>query len=136
MNTPITIRDGIFAAFVTHWANLSPVAWPGVKFDPQTDVPDKTLGFIRIDMMNASGEQAALGSMYFSRKGVIAIQCFSVDGDGTDKALELADKALEYFETAGPGLVWYRNPSIIDIGAEGSWYQVNASIEFEYRVQR
>lgn len=125
-------REELFTAFGTFWAGRTPIAWQNVPFDP-SDLTDseKDDGWVRVTLLHAGGDIAALGTTFFRRTGQIIVQCFAEVGRGMDHAYTLAEAVASFYQTHR-GNVRIRQPSIVDIGPEGAWYQLNVSGEFSY----
>ncbi len=118
------------AYFNTQWASATPIAWPDVSFTP----PQST--WVRFAMKNNDSYQASIGSPSsnaFRRKGVVFIQVFQPEGQGSIDARAKADVAADIFIDNGLSGMRFSNVNAKDIGPDGAgFYQWNVTAEFEY----
>lgn len=112
------------------------VKWDGIdEMKPPSGEFDWVYGMIRHD----EGYQASLsgpedGKKRWRAEGILTIQCFwKLSDTGILGARALAEKIQKaYRGRATASGVWFRNPSIREVGADSSWYQVNFTVSFEY----
>ena len=70
-----------------------------------------------------------------TRLGLVSVQSFSPlsEGGGLSLAQKSAIIARDTFEGVGTASgIWFRNVRIQEIGATGTWYQMNIIADFEY----
>lgn len=117
------------AHFNTQWNSATQIAWPDIPFTP----PNAT--WVRFSMKNNAGFQASIGapgSNRFRRVGIVYIQVFQKEGQGSTDARTKADKAADIFIANGLSGVRFKNVNARDIGPANGWYQWQVSAEFEY----
>lgn len=125
-----TAEATIRAHFSTTWNSLTPIAFPDVQFTP----PNGT--WVRFSMKHTDGFQASIGaptSNMFRRRGVVYIQIFQKEGQGSTDARTKADTASDIF--IGKVIQGIRFNDVVarDIGADGNgWYQWQVAANFEY----
>lgn len=112
------------------------VLWEGNEADTP---PAKEFAYARYKILHRDGGQNSLtgatGSTKWKRTGFIAIQCFGplVSNKGLPIARSLGNIAREAYEgKASPGGIWFRNPTVREVGPTDGWFQVNAIVEFTY----
>lgn len=139
-----TAYDEILGAFRTAWeANAGAFNGgtpPEVRYDGVGDPgpPDSDDPWARVQIRHLTGTQASLAGAdakrRFERAGIITIQVFwPLSQAALSNARSLADVAREAFEgKATVSHVWFRNVRVQEVGADGSWYQVNILADFEY----
>lgn len=105
---------------------------------PANVAPSQNDIWLRLSLLHATGNQASLagenGVRRWNRTGFISAQCFAPLARGSvQKATELAcvvRDALQGKQTES--CVWFRNPRINEIGEDRDWFNVNATIDFDY----
>lgn len=139
-----TARDEIRAAVKTAWdAGTNAVAgyvpamfWDGV---PSASEPDPARAFARTTVRHVSSRQSALadatGRRRFEKLGIVTVSVFSPIGSAGGQGLgerlaQVAIGALQGRATAGG--VWFRDASILEVGASGAWDQFNVTADFRY----
>ncbi len=115
-------------------------AWDNVKFDPDEEFtsPADDDAYFRLTFQHIPGDagNAGLGNRYFRRTGLVIVQCFTRANTGRVRSNAVVDGVLLFFEkTSVPG-IWFRGQSPSEAGDDGSWYQVNVSVEFTYDTLR
>jgi hypothetical protein len=96
-------------------------------------VPDNT-EFVRYSQQSGSMDQSSMGAPAggtWSRVGQVIVQVFTPKDLGDKRALELADVVMAIFQGENDTGVWFRDVSVVDIGATGSLYQVNVVVTYE-----
>lgn len=103
------------------------------------DPPSQDTDWARVDMGHEAGGQASLsgpinGVTRWGQNGQIIVQCFGrISAGGIDKAMEMACAVRDAFRgRATAGGVWFRRQTIREVGQDKGWYQVNATITFDY----
>jgi hypothetical protein len=124
------LEAAVRAHFNTQWNSLTSIAWPDVPFTP----PNAT--WVRFTLKNNAGFQATIGapgSNMLRRIGVVYIQVFQKEGQGSTDARSKADTAADIFIANGLSGVTFSNVNVRDIGPDGNgWYQVNVSAEYRH----
>lgn len=109
--------------FDTLWNNETPVQWPNVAFS----LEDKT-EWVRFTILSEPARQAAMGgnnSNLYRHPGFVSIQIFVKPNTGIKRALELADMVTNVWRGAQFSGITMGAPSVIPIGVQDGWYQVN-----------
>lgn len=136
----IIARDESFAlihAAVSAWDATVKMYWEGVPIPPGAG-PTSDDVWLRASLQHSTGEQSSLagedGVRRWNRTGFISVQCFAPLASGSvQKATQLASvvrDALQGKQTTN--CVWFRNPKINEIGEDRDWFNVNATIDFDY----
>lgn len=134
----IIVRDQSFALIntaVTAWDGSVKKYWEGV---PGQAAPTSNDIWLRASLQHVVGRQSSLagvdGVRRWNRAGFISVQCFAPLARGSvQKATQLAcvvRDALQGKQTAS--CVWFRNPRINEVGEDKDWFNVNATIDFDY----
>lgn len=132
--------DEILAVYKSAWDTTGyPTDWENVSGDDTVTVPpvDGVTPWARVVVRNIVGGNesltGALGKQRFIREGFFTAQIFTGLGKGKTEAYALAKVVADAFEgKSTPSGVWFRNARINEIGNDGSWYQVNFVVNFEY----
>ena len=138
--TAATARNEIFAliyAAVTAQVPAAKIVWEGTLV-PADQMPTSDETWVRVSLRHVTGEQASLagvdGVRRWNRTGFVSAQCFApLASGGIQAATELARvvrDALQGKTTASQ--IWFRNPRINEVGEDRDWFQVNATIDFNY----
>jgi hypothetical protein len=137
--TPTEFRDAYLTALNTYWAGRTPVAWPNKPFDPETVGEADDDAYIQPQFLPVPEVQEYIGaSGYFRRAGSVAVHVLTRSGTGTDKALELADLLMAFFEDPDPDVAEaiFNNVNRNEIGGGGAWYQVSVTADYLYFTDR
>lgn len=85
---------------------------------------------------HAAGQQDTLGGhghRSFLRLGVLIVTINTPSGSGLSEAYALAKVVADAYEGASsPNGVWFRNVRINELGRDGTFYQTNVLVDFEY----
>ncbi|MEQ1624983.1 MAG: hypothetical protein ABL870_09840 [Sediminibacterium sp.] len=139
-------KDDILTLFKAYWdaqlLALYPtlsvqLIWPGV--DIQTPPLPET-PFLRVSIFHNFSRQAtfAPGAKRYERSGLVTIQIFTpLSSNLVAPNIALCEKlgiiTRDAFEGKNtPGGVWFRNANLREVGSDGTWYQFNMSVEFNY----
>lgn len=119
--------------FKAEWdATTHPVFYESVE----KDKIDATNPYIIPILRHADGRQATLGGTgvrRFVRNGLLLFRLFTPVGNGLQESYQLAKVVVDAFEgKSSPGGVWFRNTRINEIGRDGSHYETQIMVEFEY----
>ena len=137
------VYEAVVAAYLADMTANQPevvLAWENVKFDPDEAFPSysEADAFTRLNFQHTPGEagNAGLGNRYFRRGGIIIVQVFTRANTGRARSNDVVDSVLLFFETTSVPGIWFRGQSPSEAGDDGSWYQVNVSIDFDYDTLR
>lgn len=112
------------------------VKWDGID---EMKPPSGESNWVYVTIRHDDGFQASLSGPVDGKKrwrapGILTVQCFWLRTDtgimGARALASLVQKAYRGRATASG--VWFRNPSIREVGVDSSWYQVNFTVSFEY----
>lgn len=134
------LRDESFAmiqAAVTAWDATVKQYWEGVTV-LGTSQPTSNDTWFRASARHITGDQASLaganGVRRWNRTGFITVQCFAPLARGSvQRATQLASvvrDALQGKQTES--CIWFRNARINEIDEDRDWFNVNATIDFDY----
>lgn len=134
-------RDETFElirAAVAAWDPNVKMYWEGVPTSSSNPAPTSSQTWIRTSMNHVTGDQSSLagedGVRRWNRTGFISVQCFAPLASGSvQRATQLAcvvRDALQGKQTEN--CVWFRNPRIGEVGEDKDWFNVNATIDFDY----
>ena len=89
-----------------------------------------------VSIRHALGQQSSLGgigSRRFTRNGTIFVQIFTLIGKSLQEAYQLAKIVGDAYEgQASANGVWFRDIRVNEIGRDGTFYQMNVLIDFQY----
>jgi hypothetical protein len=131
-------RDEISA--IIHEA-LAGIGVTVVKYDgvDSLDPPSLEVNWARATIGHEDGGQRSLsgptsGKIRWGENGVIVVQCFGLMTEGgLTKAVQMACAVRDAFRgRATAGGVWFRRQTIREVGIDKGWYQVNATLTFDY----
>lgn len=114
------------------WNGATPIAWPDLKFS----IPDRQ-NWVRFDCAENDGQQVSMGSPgsnRFRHYGIVTIQVFQPQDQGSKEARQLATDALGVFMGAvtANGVQFY-DVQGRQIGNDGNgFYQINVLASFYY----
>lgn len=124
--------DEILTTFKNAWDTTGHKAfYENIEDDRETD----DSAFAKIQVTHSGSRQDTLGgigSRTFRRSGIVTIRIYTQAGKGLQESHQLAKVATDAFEGKSVSGIWFRNVRAIEIGREGSFYQVNVIAEFEY----
>ena len=137
--TPLSFRDSDFTSFSTFWAARTVIRWPNVPFDPQVDVPAADSAFVGVNLLGASGGEGRQGVKSFMREGSMTIQIYTRAGRSTDEVYSLANAVLEFFELRSTTKAedgYFKAARSVEIGPDGTWYQLDVTADYIYFTNR
>lgn len=112
------------------------VEWDGIdEMKPPSGDSHWVYAMIRHDpSYQASLSGPDQGKKRWRSTGMMTVQCFWLLKDtSVTGARALAEKLQQaYRGRATASGVWFRNPSIREVGPDSRWYQVNFTVNFEY----
>jgi hypothetical protein len=144
---PTTFNDAydqIFGLFRAKWFADTPAITggpvPEVEYQGMTSIgsPPQDAPWCRISLQHVTNNSAALNPdgvrKRFTVTGVVAVQIFVPIGQGLVLIRQLAPVAKEAFQgvRTADDSIWFREAQISEVGAEGSWFQMNVTASFEY----
>ena len=90
----------------------------------------------QVVVRHAAGQQDTLGGIgnrSFLRFGVVIVTINTPSGSGLSTAYALAKVVADAYEgVSSPNGVWFRNVRINELGRDGTFFQTNVLIDFEY----
>ncbi len=88
--------------------------------------------WVRFTILPGESFQVSIGTnnKRFRHPGVAMVQIFTLVESGDQTALDLADKIQKKFRSQTTDGVTYRTPSIVVVGRNEGWYQVNINCPF------
>lgn len=85
---------------------------------------------------HAAGQQDSLGgrgNRLFLRLGIMIVTINTPSASGLSDAYALAKVVSDAYEgVSSPNGVWFRNVRINELGRDGSFFQTNVIVDFEY----
>lgn len=132
----LTIREAkdlMFAVYQTiATVNNMETLYPDLPGKPPTATD---VSWARLSLQNQDGEQGSLSGAHGSRRwdmtGFLTIQVFTPFGAGGVGAYDIAQDLLAAYR-GDNSAVWYTNPRVREIGRDGSFFNVNFIINFQY----
>lgn len=126
-------KDLMFATYQTVAdANGIASVYPDLPGNPPESMD---ASWARLSLQNQDGNQGTLsgdaGTRRWDMVGFLTIQIFTPFGAGGVGAYELAQELLAAYR-GDKGAVWYTNPRVREIGQDGSFFNVNFIINFQY----
>ena len=106
-----------------YWS-YTDIAWVNVDFD----VPNNK-DWIKLNILNGSSSYRAINGLK-RHAGVILIQVFTPVNTGTNKVREYSDTIASIFDSKTFSDVVCDVASIVTIGADDRFYQVNVTIPY------
>lgn len=130
MNYETAIKT-IWNFFATRWGNTTKVAYDDVDFT----IPSGET-WVRLNVKTVDGYQASIGAPTNNRQrreGIITVQVFSPQGQGSIDARKKADLVIGHFlNQEASGIIFY-DVHAREVGNDGAgWYQINVLIKFRY----
>lgn len=136
VQTACNDMNGMVSAIMAQQWPDADIRWQGKGNNLDPPAADKK--WVRVTILHANGTQASLagadGTQRWNEVGTLVVQCFCpVDQGGLDKARAMATSLRAGFRgKASPNQVWFRDPSIREVGRDMGWEQVNFSVTFTY----
>lgn len=122
-----TGRKDVETRFQNYWGTTTEVL-----YDNMTRVPERGTPWVRLTINEGQSNIIGIADTNLYRNlGVIIVQVFVPEGQGTASARQLADQAAAIFRGAqfGSGITC-RAPQLANIGVIDGWYQINVSVPF------
>jgi hypothetical protein len=125
-----TIRN----AFSVSWGNSTPIAYDDVV---NVEIPPSPAAtWVRLNIAHVDGYQASIGSPNsnkFRREGLITVQIFQPQGQGSIDARKKADLVIPIFQGKQISGITFYDVQAREIGNDGAgWYQINVLAKFYY----
>lgn len=123
-----------YDAIAQHWQAgwpHTPTATGNATFEPTPGQP-----WVRLSVLDGASRQVSVGTptgggVLDRSDGVIAIQIFTPDDQGEAQGRWLADAACILLRRKSlAGGITTRVPSVIVVGNEGAWHQINVTCPF------
>lgn len=121
-----------------HIVNRWKIQFPkyGVELDNAgtLDVAKEKTAWCRVTVVPSETDQASMGgnSRLFRDRGVVIVQLFVKQNEGTGLLEELSSFVRELLQGRTVDGVVFRTTSVARIGLSGSWMQYNASTGYFY----
>lgn len=129
----IEARNHILSVFQDAWTELGSYK---VVWDDVTNMSNTNDFWARVTMRHTLGQQASLAgnspARLWEQTGTLTVQLFTPVGDGNTLAYQVAQKIVNAYRKAKSDCVWYRNPTINEIGTSGAFQQTNVIVDFSY----
>ena len=140
--------DAMYDAFNAFWA-VQPIR-PKLTYDNIVeDAVDNDLtivssdpivvgeGYVRIEVLHAAGQIAALGTKRHRQFGIFTAEVYAEMNIGRKRSAgRIADQALRFFQVMFVDGVTFQDPRINEVGNTGRWWQVNVLADFIYDLSR
>lgn len=126
-------NDDILALLKAAWDTTGhKMFWEEIRDDRETDQSPWAMVIVR----HAAGQQDTLGGKghrQFLRIGSIVVTINTPSSSGLSEGYNLAKVVADAYEgVASPNGVWFRNIRINELGREGTFFQTNVIVDFEY----
>jgi len=126
-------RATIESHFLTGWGTLTPVEIAGV---PSQNPP--ATAYIRLGIRSGTREPASLPAEWIRSNGLVVVDVFAPDGQGSIRDRELADQVasvLDLRQLHSPGVrtIRFGVTSIIeDLNATPGWFRIQCLTPFQH----
>jgi len=128
MTTANEARTSLYQEFSDNWT-LSPYTFPNEAFDePETE-------WVRLSVLNGAGGQHTLnkpGARIYRRLGIVFAEIFVPTDAGIALADSLGQAVLTIFEGKRIGEVSLNDGVLLEVGPQGRWFKMNATIALDY----
>lgn len=131
-NTYADERRAIELLFKAEWADRCPVRFENMAWDDPRD----DIGWLALFVLPGPGRQITLNDVPLHRyDGTVIAQVFQKERTGTETVNKLAGQFAEVFRGRSlclddSGLIRFRTPSALVIGANSGWYQINVNAPY------
>lgn len=126
-------RNEIMSRFLINFDGQFGIAIDNKRFESDS------YPWVRLTIQFNTGGQETLGktgNRKFSNKGLVFIQVFTAINTGTDENDTIAKNCLEFLDGERFGVLHLYNGRIVTIGSDGTAYQQNVVIEFDFETIR
>ena len=111
-----------------NWGGI-PIAYDNVEFDSTEQVE-----WCRITVAPGDSFEAAIGTDCTRHIGLVVIQIFGKQWNGSSTTRERADEIAGLFRGVVEDGIFYRAANLIRVGHEQDFYQMNVSIPYQHDV--
>lgn len=132
-------RDAVNGQINTRWQAIYPSNPPLIVWmDTNADTPKDNESWVRIKWVHKSGFQATIntpGNRRFRARGTITLEVRSPIGDGLTASDTIVNNVQSIFEgqnVGGTDGVIFREVTPVERGPDGTWFQVDVLVNFEY----
>lgn len=134
-STQIEAQDALLTLIKSTWDSNAGGA-PLYYDNQDVDRPDSPTLFGRAIVRHVRGTRTTVGNTMFRRFGTVYVQIFVPQGTGTAEIRQLSDVIAHTIEEAPASLgVRIQDVSVIELGSDGVYFQVNVSADFTYDRQ-
>lgn len=108
-------------------------AAPNTRFSPTRGTPWVTYTMQTLDNSNASMGATDTGSGWRFNEGLVEFRCFVPLNAGADDAAALAEEVAGALRGQTFTGGHFRNLRLVELGADGEWFQYNVIAEFYHQ---
>ena len=119
--------------FTTRWASETPIAYDNVIFD-SAGLPEWTL--LNVQFVNIGQVSLGMNNAQQRQRGFMNIQFYTPLKKGSQRALELIDKATDLYSGIRVGEILFRTPDVNILGETEKWYVTDMDFDFSYEFVR
>lgn len=132
MSTQMSAVDEMLTLVKTTWDAQAGGA-PLYYDNQDADRPEVPGTFGRASIRHFSGGQISLGDQSLKRRsGALFVQIFVPQGNGQYEIRNLSDQIMFALEDANSSVVRLKNVQLNELGADGTYFQVNVVADFSY----
>jgi hypothetical protein len=119
------LRQSIESRMADNWSE-TPVAYGNVPYNPTN------ASWVRLTVTTGLGDTLGMqgSTIYVRDTGVVSLQVFTKEGQGTKAGMALVDTFLPIFEHARFGGILTYTGSVSVVGVQQGWHQINVTIPF------
>jgi len=127
-------RRAIEGRFKNAWGAKTPIRMDNARWKDLD--PEETPAYVALFIVNGLGQQIELRETALVRfNGQIIVQVFTKERTGNSRARKLANDVADVFRRAdfargSSGRIRCRIPTIVRVGDNNGWYQLNVSTPF------
>lgn len=141
--SPLQFQNDFLSAFTTFWAARTPIAYPNVNFDPAEAVGSAMdAAWVRVYLLGEvdPGQvrySNSVQSDHFGRTLVVTFEVYVRQNTSLDQSYTLIDAVLEFLQKPDvPNMIITNTSSPVEIGPDGTWFQVTVSAGLLYYTDR
>ena len=125
--------DEILAIFKTAWDSTGHKAF----YENTRDSREEDLSpWAEVVVRHAAAQQDTLGgsgNRSFVRLGALVVTINTPSSSGLSEGYNLANVVTDAYEgVSSPSGIWFRNVRVNELGREGTFFQLNVTVDFEY----
>lgn len=144
MTTQAAARLEILELFEDAWlangvSSSTPIVFENVKGSAPPegrDANDRALNWVRASVRHLAGDNETLGPIgqkRFLYEGIVTVEIYTAQGDGTQVGDALAQVARSIFRGASTASgVWFFMVGATDLGVDSVWYRQDVTAKFKY----